>query len=223
MLGALLDLILPPRCGGCSAPGALVCTACAGLLRAAPRRRLPVPTPPGMPQAWSAGLYEGELRRMILAYKERGLTALAAPLGLCLAQVVAVALGGAGAVRLVPVPSARSSTRRRGYDPVARLAAHAARGLRRQGRPAVVSPVLAHRRRVADQAGLSAAGRAGNLSGAFRVAPGELSGAVVVVDDVVTTGATLTEAAVALERAGAHVRIAVTLAATRRTWVKPQM
>ena len=71
-------------------------------------------------------------------------------------------------------------------------------------------------RRVADQSGLDAAGRSANLAGALR-ASSDLSGVpVVVVDDVVTTGATLVEAARALRDAGALVRGAAVVAATQR-------
>ncbi|MBX6168004.1 MAG: ComF family protein, partial [Thermobispora bispora] len=76
MLAALLDLLLPPRCAGCGAPGAPACPGCTALLRA-PAPRPPEPAPPGLPECWSAARYAGPARRMILAYKERGRTALA--------------------------------------------------------------------------------------------------------------------------------------------------
>jgi predicted amidophosphoribosyltransferase len=156
---------------------------------------------------------------MILAYKERGRTVLARPLAACLAGVVEAALAGApGAVAaaLVPVPSARAARRARGHDPVGVIAALAVRDLAARGWPVTYAPVLAQRRRVADQAGLSSAQRAANLSGAFRVASRVRWAVCVLVDDVVTTGATLAEAARALGAAGAAVPLAVTVAATRR-------
>ncbi|MGL5862887.1 MAG: ComF family protein, partial [Phycicoccus sp.] len=83
-----------------------------------------------------------------------------------------------------------------------------------------VAAVLRHTRRVADQAGLGRADRAANLAGALAVAPRKrrlVTGAVcLVVDDVVTTGATLTEAARALGAAGARHVVGAAAAATPR-------
>ncbi|GGL08947.1 hypothetical protein GCM10014719_08760 [Planomonospora parontospora subsp. antibiotica] len=221
---ALLDLVLPPRCAGCDAPGVLVCARCTAELRGEPARRMPVPSPPGLPDCWSATVYAGAARRAILAYKEHGRTALAHPLAGALALAAGTAVGGHPVV-LVPVPSARPALRRRGHDPVARLAVLAAGYLRAAGWPASTAQVLGQSRRVADQAGLNALQRAENLSSAFRLAPGAgasvaalLKGGtvLVLVDDVVTTGATLAEAARTLRAAGAEPGMAVTVAATRR-------
>ncbi|MEU3413905.1 ComF family protein [Streptomyces sp. NPDC006658] len=106
-------------------------------------------------------------------------------------------------VLLVPVPSARWAVRARGHDPVRRMALAAARELRRTGTPARVAAVLRQRRAVADQAGLDAPRRLANLAGALEVTAdgGRLLGGgrrVVLVDDLMTTGASLAEAARAL-------------------------
>ena len=139
----------------------------------------------------------------------------------------------------MPVPTARASRRRRGDDPVGDLAVAAAAAVnvavrRRRGpahrRPGgagaagggclVVVPALVHTRRVADQAHLDRVARARNLAGSMAVgAPwrGVVRGATcVLVDDVVTTGATLAEAARALHDAGARHVVAATCATTPR-------
>ncbi|MEU8894078.1 ComF family protein [Streptomyces sp. NPDC048442] len=103
---------------------------------------------------------------------------------------------------LVPVPSARRSVGARGHDAARRIARAAAAELRRTGTPARVAPVLRQRRTVDDQAGLSARERLVNLSGALEVVAGGrrllAGGRVVLVDDLMTTGASLVEAARAL-------------------------
>ncbi|WP_372500015.1 ComF family protein [Streptomyces sudanensis] len=113
---------------------------------------------------------------------------------------------GALPLVLVPVPSARRAVRARGHDAVRRVAVAAARELRGAGVAARVAPVLRQCRAVADQAGLDARRRRENLAGALEVVPGGmrlLEGAgVVLVDDLMTTGASLAEAARALCGAG---------------------
>ncbi|GLW05327.1 hypothetical protein Misp01_04570 [Microtetraspora sp. NBRC 13810] len=242
-MGDVLDLLLPPRCAGCGGAGAVLCAACAAELAGGPRRRMPVPVPPGLPDCWSAAPYEGAARRAIIAYKERGRTALARPLAHSLAATLAASLtpslgaslaasrDGRGArpprreVVVVPVPGSPGGRRRRGHDPVGRIAALAVRRLRAEGWPVTLLAAVEHRRRVADQAGLSSSERAANLSAAYRIkkpagvalrALCARSCTVALVDDVVTTGATLAETARVLREAGAHVPVAITLAATPR-------
>jgi predicted amidophosphoribosyltransferase len=222
---SLFDLLLPTRCAGCGEGRAQLCARCrAALAGAAPGAADPRPRPAGLPPVHAAVPYAGPVRGLLIAHKERGALGLAGPLGGALAAAVRTAVGtpppGAGPVLLVPVPSARAAVRARGHDPTLRLARAAARALRRGGLPARALPVLRQVRRVRDQAGLGAAERRRNLHGALGLAPGRagrLAGRpVVLVDDLLTTGASLADAARALREAGCPARAAATVAATAR-------
>ncbi|MCM3924266.1 ComF family protein, partial [Frankia sp. AiPs1] len=123
---------------------------------------------------------------------------------------------------LVPVPSSAAARRRRGFDHLALLCSAAATVLRRHGHRVGVAPVLRPVRRLADQAGLGAAARAANLAGAFELAnPARAvlpAGArVIVVDDVLTTGATVGEAVRALRAASVPTAAVAVIAVTDPT------
>ncbi|MEU5975203.1 ComF family protein [Streptomyces sp. NPDC047315] len=211
-------LVLPAACGGCGVPRTPLCDECAHeLYGSAARRVTPDPAPVGLPVVHAAAAYVDAVRAVLLAHKERGALGLARPLGVALAGAVrAAVLDGGGGWRqapllLVPVPSSRRAVRARGHDAALRIARAAAGELRRTGRQARALPVLRQVRPVADQAGLTARERAENLSGALRAVDGSgrllAGGRAVLVDDLLTTGASLAEAAralgEALEEAGA--------------------
>jgi predicted amidophosphoribosyltransferase len=213
---ALLDLLFPASCGGCNRPGDVICHECAATLEAPAGIRRPTPCPPQLPVPFAVADYAGAARTLVLGYKERDLVGLTRPLAGALATAIVAAVAASASPAdgplVVPVPSTRQARRRRGYDPVLRLA--------RAAGCSSLYPSLRHAREVQDSAGLSAAARARNLAGALEVVPAArrvLRGrTVVVVDDVVTTGATLAEAARALREVGAVVPAAAVIAATRR-------
>lgn len=204
------DLVLGATCPGCAAPGWGICTTCRSALDGASAfevvRRLE-----GFPLASAARVYEGRLRRLITAHKERHARAATAALGSLLAEAV-VHQRPDGPVTLVPVPSSRAAVRQRGYDSVLLVAGAAARVMSRDGRQVRVVATLRHVRVLADQASLGSAARWANLHGAMAARP--VVGPVVVVDDVCTTGATLAEACRALVAAGSDDCCAATISAT---------
>lgn len=228
---ALLDLVLPATCAGCGGQSRTpVCAACAAVLSAAvPHPVAPSPAPPGLPPCAALAPYEGVLRELILAYKERGRHDLARPLGVLLAAVVSVGSDRSVPLALVPVPASAAAARQRYGDHMARLAGHAVRALRAgHWSAAVCRPLRALPR--PDSAALDSAGRARMAATAFRVRPAPAtalrraaaSGArVVVLDDIVTTGATVAAVAGRLAAVGITVSGAAVLAATQRL-VRPE-
>lgn len=222
---ALADLVLPRTCAGCGLPGHLLCRRCAALL-ARPHLATPRRFPYGFPPTVAAGAYDGPVRPALIAFKERGRAELARPLGtalaLAVAGVVSAVPGPPAEVVLVPVPSSAAALRTRGRDHVRELARCAVAELRAAGVPASCRRLLRRHGRVRDSAELSAGQRRANLAGTFALAPGVDAGnaLLVLVDDVVTSGATLTEAASVLAGpapAGAPPVLAAVVAATPRT------
>lgn len=169
--------------------------------------------------------YDGAVRAAVVAHKEHAVLSLAGPLGRALALSVMAAVAADGGARPGPVvlgwpPSTPATVRERGHDPLQRIVQACRRSLRSAGIRTEAGPVLRRVRAVADQAGLSARGRAANLDNAFEVHPryrGRVAGSrLVVVDDVLTTGATAAEAARAIDRCGGDVHAVAVIAATRR-------
>lgn len=231
---ALTALALPVSCAACGQPDDAVCRGCLeelgrSLWLGGPRQVRPDPCPSGFPPVFASGRYRGPLAAVVAAYKDDGRRDCGLLLGELLGRALDAAVGACrsavevlvrhnGPLLVVPVPSSRASVRARGDAPLVAVAAHAVRGFAAD--EAVVAPALRLRRRVADQAGLGARARAVNLEHSMVVQRDwatALEGAVcVVVDDVLTTGATLVEAARALRSAGAVTVVASTICATQR-------
>ncbi len=222
----LLDLVLPRSCAGCGRLDVEICDSCRARLWLPARRVDPPVAPGGRERAggarpvgvWAGPDYAGAVARVILAWKDRGRPWLGRELSPVLAGAVRAGLDeaedlglvsrGSDVVALVGVPSSRRAIRRRGQDMVTALARGAAADLARHGWTVRTEPALRRRRHIRDQAGLAARARARNVAGAFAVrrrATWLVGQPVVLVDDVVTTGASLAEAARALREAGAQL------------------
>ena len=232
----LIDLVLPRYCLGCARPGAGVCVDCL------PSRVL-VRQVPGLGPVHAAASYGGGVRLAVIHYKDRRRRDLRAVLAVLLARAVAAARRDLGAAAdgwagsngpppvLVPVPSSDRAARERGGDHMRRLAASAAA---REGLRQVA--LLRVGRAIEDAAGLSATARRANVAGAYvcrRLGPAAgrspssaRASPVILVDDIVTTGASLLEAARCLQAAGYDVRGAAVVAVVARplcpaTWGEP--
>ena len=223
-LAAAGDLVLASTCAGCDVPGERLCRDCREELIALALPdgpTAPDPLPPGWPGCVGTVSYAGVAARLARSFKDGERRDLAQPLARLLADAVARTVAaracGAGAILLVPTPSSPAAIRRRGDWPMLLLARRAARLL---GPGASAVPALRMARGTADQSGLNRADRQANLAGAMRVSrPERVRGArCVLVDDVLTSGATLSEGRRALLAAGAgSVALSVVMVTTRRS------
>lgn len=215
----VLDLIVPRSCAGCGAPDVTWCASCAVGLAATPFTVPREATAHG-PPAYALARYRGAARRAVLAYKERGRRDLAAPLGRALGAALPrlphARAGPDGTWYLVPAPSRSASARRRGGPHMLALARHCAATLARDGRACAVAPALRLDSRARDSVGLDAAARVANLRGRLRHVPAGSpppGHPVVLLDDVLTTGATASACTEALAAAGVPVLAVLTLTA----------
>ena len=197
-------LLFPTRCFGCRELGYSICSQC---------RRLWNPhlfqSRVSDVAVYSAISYSPVAKNILLAAKEQSIKSAD--------QLVHIALGSSlqelfqkhSSCALVPIPSGRSSNRRRGRDFICEMAISVAKDF-----GVAVLPLLEHRRVIRDQSNLNIAGRRENLAMALSIKPefhGIYSGeSVVILDDLVTTGATINEANRALTRGGFKVQAAAT-------------
>lgn len=202
---SILDLIVPTYCAGCDQPGSRWCPSCAGSLAVFPVAR------PGLADAYALAEYAGPARRAVLSYKEK----LRHELSTVLGGALATALPGirAGPFFLVPAPSRPSAARARYGQHMVAVAQACARALTRAGHEASVAAVLRVSGRARDSVGLDPAARASNLLGRVRCV-GAVPSVAVLLDDVITTGATATTCVAALKAAGTKTTTVLAFTAT---------
>ena len=204
-LATLLEVVVPPACAGCGTFGTLICTRCLRALR-------PARSPDGAFLAGDASVlagadlelvmaafrHDGVARRALQRLKYGGAARLAGPLAAAALASFDELLAISGPAPLVPVPVNVVRARERGYNQALLLARAlaAARGL-------PVHDLLARSRATARQHGLDRSARLANLRAAFTVRRAPAPARVIVVDDILTTGATLSACAAVLRAAGA--------------------
>lgn len=223
MLSALRDaaaLIAPVDCAGCGAPDRALCAVCGAQLAPDPRTAL-LDVAPGWSIPLAAGLaYAGPARAAILALKEDGRTELARPLRAPLLAALEIAYDAPPARRalLVPVPGAPAAFGRRGFQPVELLARRAGLAITRALElvPDERGPTSAARGPAAVAQKQRTLAERTTVRRELLVTREVAGTAVVLLDDVVTSGATLRAAARALHAAGAAVVGAAAIAATLR-------
>ena len=222
-VSALADLFFPQRCVGCEKRASdLLCRDC---FEALPRIGRPFCARCGMPTAFETVVcdeckgvdfgfesaraplrYEGVGKEIVHSLKYRGYTTVVEKLAVPL--MIGALEGGSRYGAVVPVPLHRSRLRRRGFNQAELLARGVAREIN-----APVSDTLQVVRRTRDQVELSPAERKANVEGAYS-ARGRVRGRILLIDDVFTTGATMSACAGTLLRAGAEEVHALSLCRT---------
>ena len=202
----LLDFFMPARCAGCARPGSAFCAACEAAIATAPALWLPADD--GLPPITALGPHEGRLRSAILALKFRGARTLGSRLGRMLGGKILAPFDV-----LVPVPLHPARLRERGYDQAAAIAGGVARTCGAES----LRDALRRTRATLPQSKLDLRQRRANVDGAFELGSHAAKFRrmrVLLVDDVITTGATMRACARVLLEGGAR-SVAAACAAIR--------
>lgn len=209
-LEQLLNFVLPCPCALCERPPSPICAACKESLIVEPRtvRR-------GQLNGWASATYGGQVASALVAYKDHGYASLAATLAQVLEPAFKLALSqlspAGHEVAVCAMPSKKLSIIRRGFNPVELVFRSAVRASGATLAPANALQIVGD---VADQASLDHDGRLSNLAGAMTASDWFRGRSVMLVDDIVTTGATLGEATRAISAVGGRVLGFCTIAET---------
>lgn len=206
----LADLVLARACAGCETAGTVLCAACWSWLTHEPNA---CPLPDGT-WAQTSAAYTGIGRNVILAHKERGWHALTPMLGILLARAITTITDQP--VSLVSIPPHAQSITLRGTDPLADIVRAAVRSLHSIGQPAAHAALLMRARDHGALKELDRRSRARAVQSAFYVpsVTRRPLGAIVLVDDVITTGITMVEARRTLMSGGIEITGAAAVAST---------
>ena len=205
-MSILKELVFTPKCLGCKRLGVAYCNTCIEKIQPFRARDLLE-----LDSCFCASEYSGWIRDSIIRYKN-GDAKYAEPLSKLLRKTLEE-LDVSGNMIVVPIPSSQLKIRERGFNTIANLCTHLTHEC---DSLKLDTSNLFLRRPVIDQVGLSAAQRLANLDGVFGVHR-VINGTVVIVDDVVTTGATLNSAARILRYAGAQRVFGLALCGTPKT------
>lgn len=214
----IADVVLSRACAGCGRFGATVCPECWSRIV-----DVHVPAledwPPDV-ACWAGSPYDGLTRDLIVEHKERGALTVTSALAGLLALACAMAVP-TGPIVLVPIPAHAQSVRRRGFDSLGLITEHCVRHLVASGRGATVAPVLHRIRDEGRQVGRARRARQAAVSSSMQANAARLRSPAILVDDVITSGATMKEAIRALTAAGVTPAGAATIAATPRPSGQP--
>lgn len=219
LIDACVDLVLSRACAGCQVLGTTLCPNCwAAMAQQVGLHPMRTPWPVA-----TGARYENLAKAAIIAHKEHGVRSLTAPLGTLLAGAIATLTRGP--TLLVTIPPHRRSVQARGADTALLIAQRAARVLSRAHQPAQVQPLLRRGLDNGKHVGRTALQRQAAIEGAFQTRPEQITRLrnfagyrIIVVDDVITTGATTQEAVRTLEAAGVQVAGVAAVAGTPARW-----
>jgi ComF family protein len=200
--GSLIDLLFPSRCAICDRSGKNLCEACRNLILVEPKEFLVA----GIP-VFTVTNYSNETSKLLVALKDKGQSALVIELAQLLRPVIENLPFSETASYIVPAPSRPENFSKRGFHPTLILA----QALAPQNQALQVLNCLRFSRSVMDQVGLSARQRLDNLHMSMSLNQPVAGRVCYILDDVVTTGATVSEAKRVLTLGGATVAGALTL------------